>query len=219
MANLDNLKKQAKTLVKWHRERYYPVAARLRLALPRFADLPDRAILDAPFTLAEAQQIVAQEAGYASWSAATRAFDKASAKQPGEAPPKTRLCAAYPQIFVRDVTRATLFYAEKLGFRIEYLYGQPAFYALMSRDGIGVNLRHVDKPVLDRSREKDLLSANIVVDGVKELFLEFQARGVEMAQRLKPQPWGASDFIVRDPFDNLLCFASVASAFDEAATD
>jgi catechol 2,3-dioxygenase-like lactoylglutathione lyase family enzyme len=130
-----------------------------------------------------------------------------------------RLRVAYAQVFVTDIARAVVFYGEKLAFAVEYLYGDPPFYGLLSRDGAGINLRHVDAPVLDRSREKDLLSVSIVVDGVEALFLEFADRGVEMAQRLKPQPWGASDFIVRDPFGNLLCFAGPVGAPDtERAT-
>jgi uncharacterized glyoxalase superfamily protein PhnB len=122
-----------------------------------------------------------------------------------------RLRVAYAQPFVTEVERAVAFYNEKLGFAVEYLYGEPPFYCLVTRDGVGINLRHVDAPVLDRSREKDL-SVSVVVDGVEALFLELQGRGVEMAQRLKSQPWGASDFIVRDPFGNLLCFAGTAEA-------
>jgi hypothetical protein len=35
MPNLENLKKQAKLILRWHRERYYPVAAQIRGHLPR----------------------------------------------------------------------------------------------------------------------------------------------------------------------------------------
>jgi catechol 2,3-dioxygenase-like lactoylglutathione lyase family enzyme len=209
MANLANLKKQAKTLVKWHRERYHPIAARLRQSVARFAELSDREILDAPFSLAEAQQIVAREAGFANWAAVVEE-PGALPRQAAEASP--RLLVGYAQVFVTDVSAAARFYTEKLAFAVEYLYGEPPFYGLLSRDGVGINLRHVDEPVLDRSREKDLLSVSVVVEGVKALFLEFQDRGVEMAQRLKRQPWGASDFIVRDPFGNLLCFAGAVGA-------
>ena len=51
-------------------------------------------------------------------------------------------------------------------------------------------------------------SANIPVDDVEALFAEFAERGVDITQPLTEQPWGASDFIVRDPDGNLLCFAS-----------
>jgi len=41
MPNLENLKKQAKLILRWHRERRYPVAAQIRGHLPRFLNMPD----------------------------------------------------------------------------------------------------------------------------------------------------------------------------------
>jgi len=42
---------------------------------------------------------------------------------------------------------------------------------------------------------------------IKQLFLEFQSAGVQFHQTLKKQPWGATNFIVKDPDGNLLLFA------------
>jgi catechol 2,3-dioxygenase-like lactoylglutathione lyase family enzyme len=218
--NLDNLRKRAKTLVRQHRDRYHPVAARLRQAVPRFAELSDRAILDAPFTLADAQRVVARDAGYADWALATkelRKMSKATTKPAARSPETARLCIAYPQLFVADVPRSAQFFEQTLGFSIEYLYGEPPFYGLVSRDGIGLNLRCVAPAPIDPAlREKEsLLAANIVAEGVKALFLEFKKRGADFAQTLTEQPWGATDFIVRDLDGNLLCFASPASDNDK----
>jgi hypothetical protein len=47
MPNLENLKKQAKLILRWHRERYYPVAAQIRGLVPRFLNMPDSEILAA----------------------------------------------------------------------------------------------------------------------------------------------------------------------------
>jgi hypothetical protein len=41
MPNLENLKKQAKLILRWHRERHYPVAAQIREHLPRFLNMSD----------------------------------------------------------------------------------------------------------------------------------------------------------------------------------
>lgn len=35
MLNIEHLRKQAKLYLRWHREHYYPVAARIRAVLPR----------------------------------------------------------------------------------------------------------------------------------------------------------------------------------------
>jgi catechol 2,3-dioxygenase-like lactoylglutathione lyase family enzyme len=214
--SLENLRKRAKTLVRQHRERYHPVAAKLRLAVSRFATLSDAAILEAPFSLGDAQRVVAQEAGYVDWAQATKELRDmpTTPKKTRSAAAAPRLRIAYPQLFVADVRRAAEFYERKLGFSVAYAYGEPPFYGLVTRDGVGLNLRYVSSPPFDpslRARES-VLSANIVVESVKSLFLELQARGVDFAQSLKEQPWGATDFIVRDLDGNLLCFASPVDA-------
>src|SRR6478735_528768 len=69
MPNLENLRKQAKLFVRWHRERHYTVAAQIRAVLPRFKDLTDRQILEATFKLSDAQELVARQAGFETWQA------------------------------------------------------------------------------------------------------------------------------------------------------
>ena len=88
-------------------------------------------------------------------------------------------------------------------------YGDPPFYAQVFRDAARLNLRHLDTPRFDaalRDREQ-LLSASITLEDAEPLFLEYQAAGVEFAQPLKTEPWGARTFVVRDPNGNLILFA------------
>ena len=98
---------------------------------------------------------------------------------------------------------------QKLGFSVVFKYGDPPFYAQVKRDAAHLNLRCVDKPVFANAlREREhLLSASMAVDDAKPLYLEFQTAGVDFHQPLRKQPWGARDFIVRDPDGNLLLFA------------
>jgi len=51
MPTIEHLRKQAKLYVRWHRQQYYPVAARIRAVLPRFSGLVDRDVLRQPFRL------------------------------------------------------------------------------------------------------------------------------------------------------------------------
>ena len=99
------------------------------------------------------------------------------------------------------------FFVEKLGFTVCFQYGKPVFYALVQRDTACLNLRYVHAPVLNREVDADLLSASIPVGNVKALYSEYLSVGAPMAQRLKKRPWGAEDFIVRDPDGNLVHFA------------
>ncbi len=68
MPNFDNLRKQAKLLVRWHRAGNYSVGGRIR-NLPRYRNLTDVEALALKFPLSEAQEIIALESGYESWAA------------------------------------------------------------------------------------------------------------------------------------------------------
>src|SRR3984957_20977045 len=67
--NLENLKKQAKLILRWHRQRHYPVAAQIREHLPRLLNMRDSEILAASFKLGDAQELVARQQGFDSWQA------------------------------------------------------------------------------------------------------------------------------------------------------
>jgi hypothetical protein len=95
-------------------------------------------------------------------------------------------------------------------------YGRPPYYAQVGRDAARLNLGCVERTVIEstvRDRE-ELLSVSMNVaaaDEIKLLFLEFQSAGVAFHQMLKKQPWGAKNFVVKDPDGNLLLFAGPAN--------
>jgi catechol 2,3-dioxygenase-like lactoylglutathione lyase family enzyme len=215
MPNLENLKKQAKLVLHWHRDRYYPVAAQIRTVLPRFRHLTDAQILAASFKLGDAQELVARQAGFESWQALKTGLS-AMPSQAKQMPSRAVFTAAEPQLFAADIKKSCEFFTQKLGFSIVFVYGEPPFYAQVKRDGARLNLRCVDSPVIDpalRDRES-LLSAALTVDtadAIKALFLEYQAAGIAFHQTLKKEPWGAKNFIIKDPDGNLLLFAGPAS--------
>ena len=120
------------------------------------------------------------------------------------------------QLFVANIKCSCDFYANKLGFAVKFVYGDPPYYAQVIRDNARINLRLVFEPVFVagvRKRE-GLLSTSITVGTAKEikqLFLSYQAAGVGFHQALKKEPWGARTFIVSDPDENLILFAGPAS--------
>jgi catechol 2,3-dioxygenase-like lactoylglutathione lyase family enzyme len=208
MPNLENLRKQAKQYLRWHRQRYYPVAFLIRSTLPRFADLSDAQILGAPFKLADAQELVARKMGYENWHAlhsGLEAMDTQASKSAGS----PGALSAEPVIFVSDIKESCHFYTKKLGFSVVFTYGKPPFYGQVQRDAARLNLRCVAAPVIDpKLRDsEDLLSAAVTLDDAKPLFLCYQAAGVDFHQTLRTEPWGARTFIVRDPDGNLILFA------------
>jgi catechol 2,3-dioxygenase-like lactoylglutathione lyase family enzyme len=214
MPSLENLKKQAKLILRWHRERNYPVAAQIRSTLPRFRQMSDPEILAANFKLGDAQEMVARQAGFDSWQALKSGLD-AMPQQTEPSQLKPVITATAAQLFVADIKASCDFFTQKLGFSIVFVYGEPPFYAQVKRDAGLLNLKCMDRPAIDpdlRDRES-LLSSDMGVataEEIKQLFLEFQAKGVTFFQTLRKEPWGAKTFIVKDPDGNLLLFAGPA---------
>lgn len=207
MPHLDHFRKQAKLYLRWHRERYVPVAAIISAGLPRFRGMPDRAVLAAPFRLSDAQELVARKLGFEDWTALIQGAELMPS--PVDNRPSV-IVAAEPQLFVSDMRAALDFYTAKLGFAIAFAHGEPPFYAQVRRDGAALNLRLASGPVYDggfRDRDPDALAVTLTLDDAKPLFLAYDAAGVPFHQRLRTEPWGARTFIVRDPDGNLLAFA------------
>jgi len=215
MFNLENLKKQAKLILRWHRDQYYPVAAQIRPGLSRYSQITDPEILAQRFKLSDAQELVARQHGFENWQALKTGL-KTMSDRAETISSKAIVAGAEPQLFVADIKPSCDFFTAKLGFVVAFTYGEPPFYAQVKRDSARINLRCVERPVIDaaiRDREQ-LLSASLTVataQEIKALFLEFQAAGVAFFQMLKSEPWGARDFIVKDPDGNLLLFAGPAA--------
>jgi catechol 2,3-dioxygenase-like lactoylglutathione lyase family enzyme len=119
-------------------------------------------------------------------------------------------------LYVRDVEASIDFFTKRLGFKIDFVYGEPLFYGQVSRDHVRLALRSMDETFFaeDIREREGLLSASITVASVEEIeqvFWEFQAAEVAMAQTLREEPWGAKTFVVRDPDGNLILFAGPSS--------
>ncbi|MEM7440894.1 MAG: VOC family protein [Pseudomonadota bacterium] len=209
MTNLVHLRKQAKLFLRWHRERYFPVATKISQHLTRFRGLNATEVFTTEFKLSDAQELVARENGFDNWSALRKGIDAMQTNDKSEVKTSTIL-SAEPQLFVSDIQATSKFYVGKLGFTVVFSYGEPAFYAQIGRGAARLNLRKVEGPVFAegfRSRERDALSATLALDHAKALFLEFQENGIEFHQPLRTEPWGARTFIVEDPDGNLICFS------------
>jgi catechol 2,3-dioxygenase-like lactoylglutathione lyase family enzyme len=212
MPSLETYRKQAKLLVRWHRERNYSVGGKARL-LERYRHLTDVEVLEMPLPLTLAQEIVAVEAGFRDW-AALKAGAAADSPSPAVDVVEQTLLAAVPILFVRDVATSAAFYQEKLGFEIDFLHGKPPFYGSISRDRARLHLRFVHETnfVELATREGGLILTTIETTDVKALFQEYEARGVDFAQRLTRQAWGGLDFYVRDPDGNVISFVQMRGA-------
>lgn len=212
MPSIETYRKQAKQLVRWHRERNYSVGEKLRL-IERYRHVTDIDALNMPLPLTLAQEIVAVEAGFRSW-AELKSVGTGIQQQPAKRKVTPMLRGVVPILFVRDVSSAVRFYEEKLGFHVDFLHGNPPFYASVSRDSACIHLRFVHQPNFSAlaHQETSLILASFEVTDVKALFEEYVARGVDCPQKLVRQAWGGLDFRVRDPDGNVVSFVEYRAA-------
>jgi uncharacterized glyoxalase superfamily protein PhnB len=206
MPSIESYRKQARLLVRWHRERNYSIGEKVRL-LERYRHLTDIEILEMAMPLTLAQEIVAVENGFRDWTALKSGTGVKQISRVDTGGPT--LLRAVPILFVRDVAVAATFYEVKLGFSIDFLHGKPPFYGSVSRDRAWLHLRLVHQTNFGElaAREDSLILATIEVANVKALFHEYTTRSVDFAQRLVRQAWGGLDFQVRDPDGNVISFA------------
>jgi catechol 2,3-dioxygenase-like lactoylglutathione lyase family enzyme len=228
MSTLEAFRRQARQLVRWHREKNYSVGGRIRL-LDRYRELTDSAALALRFPLAEAQEVIARENGYESWAALKNAVlasqddvkiikvvrsQEARGSRPSAHGAKEReaarpvLKSAIPILFVSNVQASAEFFRDKLGFAIDFLHGHPAFYGSVSRDGARLHLRFVHEPAFAEGvvEREQLLAAYLDVADAKALFAEYLAAGVPMHSRLKKEPWGGPGFTILDLDGNRIYF-------------
>ena len=129
--------------------------------------------------------------------------------------PQPTLTSIAAHLYVRDLKVSTDFFTTKLGFTLDFTYGDPPFYAQVSRDKAHLALRHMDEPIFtgDIREREDLLSASITLataDEIKQLFHTCQSADVPIHQPLRTEPWQAQTFIIKDPDGNLILFAGPA---------
>jgi uncharacterized glyoxalase superfamily protein PhnB len=181
-----------------------------------FRHIGDVQILESSFRLADANTLlVARQMGFDGWQALKSGAD-AMTDDPRQTTPRPILSSISSQLFVANIKSSCDFYTNKLGFAVEFIYGDPPYYGQVFRDNARLALRLVCEPVFagDVRKREHLLSASITVgtvNEIKQLFLSYQAAGVSFHQALKKEPWGATTFIVSDPDENLILFAGSAA--------
>ncbi len=119
-------------------------------------------------------------------------------------PSRAVIAGAEPQLFVADIKASCEFFTGKLGFAVAFTYGEPPFYAQVRRDGARINLRCVERPVIDagqRDREQ-LLSASLTVAtsrGDQGAFPRSSGRRRDIRSNSQAQALGRAGFYYQRP--------------------
>lgn len=132
-----------------------------------------------------------------------------------------RLLRAAPYFPVADAGRSARYYADVLGFEIEYLAGDPPVFGIVARDGLALMFRRVADPSVIRPSERQggTWDAFFWVSGVTALHEELTGRGADAVYPPTYQPgYGMLEFAIRDPDGHVLGFGEPADSAASTAT-
>lgn len=119
-----------------------------------------------------------------------------------------QLVRSAPYFPVRDVANTTNYYERVLGFKRDYVAGEPPQFAILSRDGLPVMLRLVDDPkkITPNESQGGTWDAFFWVRDVSMLFDELKANGADIVYGPTVQPYGIKEFAARDRDGHVLGF-------------
>ena len=117
-----------------------------------------------------------------------------------------------PCFAVADVGATMRWYEHELGFTGDPFPSlEPFVFAILRRDKIEIMLQRVegyDKPDLYDRRGGGVWDAYLRIKGLQELY-EAVADRVEIRQPIRRQPYGLSEFEVKDPNGYILVFSEL----------
>ena len=114
----------------------------------------------------------------------------------------SQLHGGAPVFVVRDVPKSVAYYRDALGFDIEFLYGEPTFYAGVERDNVLIHLQAAH----EARRQPGQAAMNVFVSDVDALYQELKERGAKVLNSPEDYAYGMRDFNVADLDGNELCF-------------
>jgi uncharacterized glyoxalase superfamily protein PhnB len=125
---------------------------------------------------------------------------------------RAKLVEAVPVFLVDDIASTMLWYSVKLGFTADaFPPSPPHTFCILTKDGVKIFLQQLAryrKPGLYDEREGGVWSVYLQTDDVREAYKALsQLPDVTILEPLRHQPYGQTEFVIRDPNGYTLVFA------------
>ena len=134
-----------------------------------------------------------------------------------------RLRSSTPVFLVSDIAATMHWYQANLRFQADpFPESPPHVFCILSKDGVEIMLQQLagyEKPDLYRKRDGGVWDVYLRMEGVVELFQAVSKAGeVTILEPLRRQPYGAIEFVIRDPNGYTLVFAEAVRPLPFNAT-
>jgi len=119
-----------------------------------------------------------------------------------------RITSSSPHFFVNDLLKSVRYYVDVLGFNEPELWGEPASFAMPSKDGFIIMLNQADTKTPTPNGVGDCWDAYFWCDGVDDYYAGLIERGADIVHPPEVQAsYGMKELGVKDPDGYTLVFA------------
>ncbi|GAA4324884.1 hypothetical protein GCM10023115_41350 [Pontixanthobacter gangjinensis] len=95
------------------------------------------------------------------------------------------------------------FYTNKLGFENTFEWGEPRYYAVVKRGGVGI---HLTKRSDGGRASKYHRALYVFVNDVDKVYKEFKAQNVHIVNDIESRDYKMKDFDIEDPDGFIITF-------------
>jgi len=112
--------------------------------------------------------------------------------------------SAVPVICTDDVTATVVYFEETLGFKQDWIWGDPPVYAGLKAGTVEIYVTH--DPGMARAIRQQELGPDVFlwVKGIDAVYEKHKAAGAEIFEALSERPWGVRQYVIREPNGYLL---------------
>lgn len=104
---------------------------------------------------------------------------------------------------VRNLAQSIDFYTKKLGFEKTFEWGEPMYYAVVKRGGVGIHLTKRSDGGIPSKYHRALY---VFVNDIERINKEFKDRNVKIVNDLKDRDYRMKDFDIEDPDGFIITF-------------
>ena len=119
---------------------------------------------------------------------------------------KTKFTSLTPIFSVSDLSKSIEFYTETIGFQIDFIYGEPQFYAGLFKDSIELHL--VSKNLRQPAGSGNLSILTNEVDDLHQMLIDAK---VQIIVPPDDRDYGLRDFSCKDLDGNIIVFGTEIS--------
>lgn len=114
-----------------------------------------------------------------------------------------------PYLLVADIRRSVAWYTDKLGFKVDKIWGAPPVFTIARLDDVSLMLKQSpDAPSVAANNPDDAWNAYIWVRDIQAVETRLREQGVALRRGPEKTPYDCEEIEVADPDGHVICFGA-----------